>query len=447
MKVWLGSRTARVQEVIPVKRKTPYSLVDVNGITVESIVAARAGQACIVGVDVAKGELVACLYWPDRSFDRPWRIASPAQIGLFLGKLKELSPGCPLVVAMESSGTYGDVLRQALGDSGIEVRRVSSKAVKDHAETFDGVPSQHDGKDAAVIAELCWMGKGSPWPWTQRPAEDQAMRFWIRKLDTAQRIKQVYCGKLESLLARHWPEVFGLLNQSGPTLTQALMRWGDPRALAADPLAAASLKGFGGRYLTDEKIRQVIAAAGSTLGVRMGPWQARELQAVTEAIVQKRAEIAACKKELKKLAKDHACVQAQKPAIGLVTACVLWMCLGDVRNYRSAGAYRKAMGLNLKERSSGKHKGKLSVSKRGQRLARKWLYFSALRWLREPSVKRWVERKKARDGGSGGKAVVGVMRRLALAAYHVGKNGVEFDPGRLFPGVGRSEPRVETARR
>ncbi|MDB5974803.1 MAG: Transposase family protein [Nevskia sp.] len=429
------------------KRKSPYSLVDVNSICVESIVAARAGQVCIVGVDVAKGELVACLYWPDRSFDRPWRIASPVQIGLFVEKLKELSLGCPLVVAMESSGTYGDVLRQALGDNGIEVRRVSSKAVKDHAETFDGVPSQHDGKDAAVIAELCQMGKGSPWPWKQQCEEDQALRFWIRKLDTAQRIKQVYCGKLESLLARHWPEVFGLLKQSGPTLTTALMRWGDPRALAADPQAAAILRSFGGRYLTDEKIRQVIAAAGWTLGVRMSPWQARELQAVAEAIVQKRAEIAACKKELKKLAKDHATLQAQKPAIGLVTACVLWMCLGDVRNYASAGAYRKAMGLNLKERSSGKHKGQLSLSKRGQRLARKWLYFSALRWLRESAVKRWVELKKARDGGKGGKAVVGVMRRLALAAYHVGKNGVEFDPGRLFPGVQRSEPRAETARR
>lgn len=185
-----------MQEVIPVKRKTPYSLVDVNHISVESILSIRAGQALIVGVDVAKKELIACLYWPDRSFDRPWRIESPGQIRLFIERLKQLSLHCPLGVAMESSGTYGDVLRQALSDHGLVVQRVSGKAVKDHAETFDGVPSQHDGKDAAVIAELCWMGKGTPWAWAQRPEEDQAMRFWIRRLDTAQRIKQVYCGKL-----------------------------------------------------------------------------------------------------------------------------------------------------------------------------------------------------------------------------------------------------------
>ena len=324
---------------------------------------------------------------------------------------------------------------------------MSSKAVKDHAETFDGVPSQHDGKDAAVIAELCWMGKGSPWPWQERPEEDQAMRFWIRKLDTAQRIKQVYCGKLESLLARHWPEVFGLLKQSGATLTQALARWGGPRELANDPLAPEVLQSFGGRYLAEEKIQQVISAARSTWGVRMTAWQVRELKAVADAVVQKREEIAACKKELRKRTRRHETIQAQKPAIGLVTACVLWMCLGDVRNYGSAAAYRKAMGLNLKERSSGQHKGKLSLSKRGQRLTRKWLYFSALRWLREPAVRRWVERKKERDGGKGGKAVVGVMRRLALAAYHVGKHGVAFDPGRLFPGVKRPRPMEQPAER
>jgi transposase len=205
--------------------------------------------------------------------------------------------------------------------------------------------------------------------------------------------------------------------------------------LADDPRAHEVLKGFGGHYLADEKVRRVIAAAGSTLGVRMNPWEVRELKAVAEAIVTRQERINACKRHLRKLVKRHATIQAQTPAVGLVTASVMWMCLGDVRNYGSAAAYRKAMGLNLRERSSGACKGTLSITKRGQRLVRKWLYFSALRWLREPAVKQWVARKKQRDGGKGGKAVVGVMRRLALAAYHVGTHGVVFDPGRLFPGV------------
>ena len=117
----------------------------------------------------------------------------------------------------------------------------------------------------------------------------------------------------------------------------------------------------------------------------------------------------------------------------LTTACVLWTCLGDPQRYGSAGAYRKAMGLNLTERSSGQYKGRLKLSKRGQRLSRKWMYFAALRWMRYPSVKQWLQRKKERDGGRGGKAATGIMRRLAAAAWHAGQGEV-FDPKRLFPG-------------
>ncbi len=142
-----------MQEVIPVKRRSPYKLASVKGVGVESIGQARAGQPCSVGIDVAKHEAVLCLYWPDKTFDRPWRVRLPGEVGLVTRKFLELKASCPLVLAMESSGTYGDVLRQAAADAGLEVRRVSGIAVKGHAEAFDGVPSQHDGKDAAVIAE------------------------------------------------------------------------------------------------------------------------------------------------------------------------------------------------------------------------------------------------------------------------------------------------------
>jgi transposase len=212
--------------------------------------------------------------------------------------------------------------------------------------------------------------------------------------------------------------------------------------LAADGQAAAQLKKFGGHYLIATKIALVVESARSTIGVRMGEWPVREMKDVAAAVLKQRKRIQRCRRELKKLTKGHKAIQSQAPAVGLITACVLWMCLGDPGNYPSAAAYRKAMGLNLKERSSGKHRGKLSLSKRGQRLTRKWLYFSALRWMRRPSVKLWMTRKKARDGGRGDKAAVGVMRRLALAAWHAGQ-GEEFDPDRLFPGTRKPRPTAQ----
>ena len=58
-------RAFRMQEVIPVSKSKPYSSVPVKGVDVESLAKAHAGQACVLGVDVAKVELMAVLRWPD----------------------------------------------------------------------------------------------------------------------------------------------------------------------------------------------------------------------------------------------------------------------------------------------------------------------------------------------------------------------------------------------
>jgi transposase len=422
-----------VQEVISVSKSKPYSSVSVNGVEIETLAASRAGQKCVVGVDVAKLDFKAVLCWPDGSFQRPWKIKSPGEIKTFVQKLSSLHKRCPVTVVMESSGTYGDAFRQALGDAGIPLLRVSGKAVKDQSETFDGVPSQHDGKDAAIIADLGVRGKGRSWELAQRSEMDQELRYWVRKLDRAQRVKQVHGGRIESLLARHWPEATECLEPGSATLIWALAQWGDPSEVARDAEASDRIGSFAGPYLTEEKIAAFVKSARSSVGVRMNPWERRELKELASGVLAKRKIVSRCRRELKRLTAGHKTIEAQAAAVGTTTACVLWMCQGDPHDYGSAAAYRKAMGLNLTECSSGRYQGQLRLSKRGQRLSRKWLYFSALRWMQDPSVKRWASRKKARDGGKGMRAVTAVMRRLALAVWHVPVHGVEFKAALLFP--------------
>ena len=97
------------------------------------------------------------------------------------------------------------------------------------------------------------------------------------------------------------------------------------------------------------------------------------------------------------------------------------------------------MGLNLAERSSGMQQGQLHISKRGKSLPRRFLYFAALRYVcREPQVRQWYAQKKGRDG-NGLRGLVAVMRKLAMALYHVGVKGEEFQPRRLFGGIRRRD--------
>jgi transposase len=73
-------------------------------------------------------------------------------------------------------------LRQALADSEIKVERVGNKASHDYAEVFDGVPSQHDGKDAAVIAELAALGKSTPWDYQPADGWEQELAYWVERM-------------------------------------------------------------------------------------------------------------------------------------------------------------------------------------------------------------------------------------------------------------------------
>ena len=118
---------------------------------------------------------------------------------------------------------------------------------------------------------------------------------------------------------------------------------------------------------------------------------------------------------------------AMGQVVGVATACVLWAYLGDVRNYHCSWAYAKAMGLNLKERSSGIWKGKLKISKRGFGAVRHWMYLAAMRQVRSEPVRSWYLAKRQKDQGHGKGALVGIMRRLGRAVYAVGTSGQAFD--------------------
>src|SRR3712207_7444337 len=101
--------------------------------------------------------------------------------------------------------------------------------------------------------------------------------------------------------------------------------------------------------------------------------------------------------QLARLVRGRAALEAQARVVGCATACVLWASVGDPRAYPCGEAYRKAMGLNLTERSSGRQQGELHISKRGKPLARRWLYLAALRLVKRAGVREWYQAKKQRD--------------------------------------------------
>jgi transposase len=423
-----------------------YRATAVNDVNWEQIALGKEGLGVTLGVDVGKFDSLVVCRWADGCFERPWRVKNPREIPTLAALAKRIQVDRKLVVAMESSGTYGDALRQAMSDSGIEIQRIGGKAAHDYAEVFDGVPSQHDGKDAAVVAELAALGKGKPWPYQSADSWEEELNYWVEEMVTQRQIVTLWQGRLEGLVARHWPEALQVLKLSSGTLLRILKLYGSPQALAADTEAPTRVARWGGWLLSAKKIDELLAGARSSVGVRAGAWQQRQIQEYAEKALAARQQSDRAQQRLRQLAAGHPVLQAQGKAVGVPTACVMWVCTGDPRKFDSAAAYRKAMGLNLAERSSGTYKGKLRISKRGSARTRQWLYFAVLRLVQKCGVRPWYEAKKARDKDHAQRALVAVMRKLALALYHVGVRNEEFQPQRLFGRIGkrdgRSTPRV-----
>jgi transposase len=433
-----------IQEVIPMRSRA-YGSSAVKQVDCQKIAIEHDGQDLVVGMDIGKYQMMAVGRWPDSSFERPWRVVNPLEIPELVGLLTQLRRGRRLVVAMEPSGTYGDALRQALHDVGIPVLRIGTKVAHDYAEVFDGVPSQHDGKDAAVVAELAALGKGKNWAYESQASWEQELAYWVERLECYSRIQAAGLGPLEALLGRHWPEATRVLEVSSATLLRILETYGGPAGLAADPKAATQLARWGGTYLSADKVQKLLASARNTVGVRPGDWDSRRLREQAERTRAARREVSRCRRQLQALAKGHPVLEAQGKVVGLATACVLWVCVGDPRNYSCARAYRKAMGLNLVERSSGTYQGKLKISKRGNPRSRQWLYLATIRLVKQAGVQQWYEAKKARDGSGARCALVAVMRKLALALYHVGARGAVFNTRRLFARIVAQKSRAQPA--
>jgi transposase len=423
-----------VQEVIPMKSKA-YRAVEVNRIDAAVWLQERCEAMVHAGLDVGKDSIFCTLRWGAADFDRPWRARNPSEVARLVELLGEVGRERRLIVALEPTGTYGDALRQALERAGLTVHRVSPKQASDFAEVFDGVPSQHDGKDAAVVAELAAQGRSWPWPLPLPTEVEQELAYQVDWMDGQRRQMMQWCGRVEALLSRHWPEATRIVPLCSGTLLHCLAEYGGPRGLAAAADGLKRVQGWGKQYLAKEKAQALVDSARQTVGVVMGPWDEERLRRYAQEIRDCRGQIQAARRRLHELTRGHAVIRAMGAVVGVPTACVLWVELGDPSQYHCGSAYRKAMGLNLTERSSGRWQGKLKISKRGSAQVRRWLYLAALRWLSQEPVRSWYVRQKAARRGEGKPAVIGVMRKLALVLYRVGGRHEKFDRHELYVSV------------
>lgn len=335
-------------------------------------------------------------------------------------------------LTLEPSGTYGDPLRYQAQDLGFSIYRVSPKRSHDYAEVLDGVPSHHDGKSAWILARLHCEGISEPWDLESE--QHRNLRALIKEADIYQLQKAQGQGRLESWLARHWPELHKIVALRLVSVLELLAHYGSPVEIAARKAEARDLMAKASRYcLKASKIDAVLDSAHRTIGLAPTTAEASLCRALAREMLRNRRALAEIEKRISAEATGSPSLAALGQVLGICTAAVLVTEVGDPLSFTNTRSYLKAAGLNLRENSSGLHQGRLHISKRGSSRARRWLYLAALRWIQSDRIaKAWYDRKVQRDGGRiKQKAVGALMRKLVAGLWHVAR-GNEFDSRKLF---------------
>jgi transposase len=281
-------------------------------------------------------------------------------------------------------------------------------------------PSQHDGKDAAMVAELVAHGKGRLWPYSTLSESQQILRHQVLRMDAYSKLHTQWLGRLEALVARHWPELTDTLKLSSVTIQSLLATYGSAAKAHADPQLARQLRLWGKQYLEEEKLQHIVSSASTTKGLPMTESECLWMQEIATEVLKAHRVHLKCVKVIETQIANDPVMERYRATLSGATLAVIWSEVGDP-------------GLNLKERSSGRRTGQLAISKRGPALSRRWIYFWALRAIQRDELKGWYSKfiQAGKTGASDKrrkmKAMIAMMRKLCKSLWHVRVNDKNFD--------------------
>jgi transposase len=322
-----------------------------------------------------------------------------------------------IIVGFESTGPYMEPLVQFLRSSkSVTLVQVNPMHTKRLKELTGNSPLKTDRKDPKVIADIIELGHALTVVIPEGPAADLRRLTQGRERTIESRTRLF--NQLQSLLVISFPEFLQVMKDVKTASAQHLLRhYPTPQdivALGESSLAALLRKVSRGK-LKPDRARALFEAAGETVGVRDGRnSMLLEIRLMLETTASYDRFIDGLEAEMVRHLEQipYSRVILSLKGIGPVTAAGLIGEVGDFTKFNTISEVMKLAGLDLYEVSSGKHRGKLRISKRGRPLIRKLLYFAALSAVRKGGTMReWYQRALGR-GMIKTKALVAVSRKL-----------------------------------
>jgi transposase len=322
-----------------------------------------------------------------------------------------------IIVGFESTGPYMEPLVQFLRNKkGVRLVQVNPMHTKRLKELTGNSPLKTDRKDPKVIADIIELGHALTVVIPEGPAAELRRLTQGRERTIASRTRLF--NQLQCLLVISFPEFLQVMKDVKSASAQHLLHHYPTAeeivALGETSLATLLRKVSRGK-LKPDRARALFEAARETVGVREGrSSMLLEIQLMLETIASYNRFIDGLEVEMVRHLEHipYSRVILSLKGIGPVTTAGLIGEVGDFTKFNTISEVMKLAGLDLYEVSSGKHRGKLKISKRGRPLIRKLLYFAALSAVRKGgTMHEWYQRALGR-GMIKTKALVAVSRKL-----------------------------------
>ncbi len=326
------------------------------------------------------------------------------------------------IVGFESTGPYLEPLVQFLrSKKGIRLVQVNPMHTKRLKELSGNSPLKTDRKDPKVIADIIELGHALTVVIPEGPAAELRRLTQGRERTIASRTRLL--NQLQSLLVISFPEFLQVMKDVSTASAMHLLRHHPmPQDIIAlgEPALAALLRKVSRGKLREDRARALLGAANESVGIQDGRSSMNlEIRLMLDTIDAYGRFIERLETEMARYLEQipYSRVILSLKGIGPVTAAGLIGEVGDFTKFSTISEVMKLAGLDLYEVSSGKHKGKLRISKRGRPLMRKLLYLTALSAVRKDgAMHEWYQRALGR-GMKKTKALVAVSRKLLVVIF------------------------------
>lgn len=290
-----------------------------------------------------------------------------------------------IIIGMEPTGHYWYSLANWLVEKGLNVVLVNPATTKRNKENRDNCPSKSDPKDALVIADV--VSRGYYYEYIRQATHFQRLRtlmndreFWVTN-----------SVRMQNRIIR-WLDI------RFPEYASVFKDWTCPRSIATLKEFPSPLDLEG--QTTSEIItgwRKYMKRAGGSTGIQ----KAAELLSKAVLSVGEIVALNEAKQDLHRLIEEYERIEgilnqiAQEIAallgeipissqlrtikgLGTIYIAAILAGAGDLKQYAHGRQLLRKAGLNLAESMSGKRKGQIILSKRGDSTLRKYLYLATL---------------------------------------------------------------------